>query len=77
MCLLAHFLTFCFLFLFFPIFCRKSIKLYSDFYSSDVIVASPVRLIAVSIYSFDFFSDFYNYYREDFFFFLISNLEVY
>ena len=55
MCLLAHFLTFCFLFLFFPIFCRKSIKLYSDFYSSDVIVVSPVRLIAVSIYSFDLF----------------------
>ena len=42
-------------FLFFPIFCRKSIKLYSDFYSSDLIIASPVRLIAVSIYSFDLF----------------------
>lgn len=27
-------------------FTRRSIKLYSDFYSSDVIVASPVRLIA-------------------------------
>ena len=51
----GSFSYFLFLFLFFPIFCRKSIKLYSDFYSSDVIVASPVRLIAVSIYSFDFF----------------------
>uniref|UniRef100_A0A2N9IAE3 U3 small nucleolar RNA-associated protein 25 n=1 Tax=Fagus sylvatica TaxID=28930 RepID=A0A2N9IAE3_FAGSY len=30
-------------------FTRRSIKLYSDFYSSDVIVASPVRLIAASV----------------------------
>ena len=31
-------------------FCRKSIKLYGDFYSSDMIVASPVGLITVSTF---------------------------
>ena len=31
-------------------FCRKSIKLYSNFYSSDIIVASPLALKRVSIF---------------------------
>lgn len=43
--------------------------MYSDFYSSDIIVASPVRLIGVSIYSFHLF---FQIVPNQFFFFLIS-----
>lgn len=42
--------------------CRKGIKLYSEFYSSDVIIASPVGLVTVRPLNRNSYNEYFYYF---------------